>query len=186
MSSAADLAAVVQVRQFLGRQHLLQLRGRLAGLAAECASSAITAKRLPLRCRQLPHRLAARRGRSGWCRRRSSCRRPAPRRAARSCSALALDRGDDAGRALEAEDRFLQLGVDHVAVGHHEHRVEHLLVLRVMQVGEEVRRPGDGVGLARPGRVLDQVLAAGALVQHRGLQLPGRVELVVAREDHAA
>ena len=44
--------------------------------------------------------------------------------------------------------------------------VEDLLVLRVVQVGEEVRGPGDRVRLARAGRVLDQVLAAGAVREH--------------------
>ena len=76
-----------------------------------------------------------------------------------------------------------KLRVDHVAVGDHQHGVEELLVLRVVQVGQEVRRPGDGVGLARAGRVLDQVLAARPFRQHGGLQLPRGVELVKAGED---
>jgi len=46
-----------------------------------------------------------------------------------------------------------------------------------------VRRPGDRVGLARDGRVLDQVLLAGAFLQNAPEQLARRVELVVARED---
>ena len=70
---------------------------------------------------------------------------------------------DHALRALEVEERLLQLRVDDVAVGDDQHRVEHLLVVGVVQLGEEVRRPGDGVGLARAGRVLDQVFAARAL-----------------------
>ena len=45
--------------------------------------------------------------------------------------------------------------------------VEHLLVLRVVQVGQEVRRPRDGVRLARAGRVLDQVLAARPVARAR-------------------
>ncbi len=57
------------------------------------------------------------------------------------------------------------------------------LVFRVVQVGKEVRGPGDGVGLARPRRVLDQVLAAGALGLDGLLQLSRYGKLVVARED---
>jgi hypothetical protein len=93
-----------------------------------------------------------------------------PRPASRSCCRLALDGGHHAGGALEVEDGFLQLAVEHVAVGHHQHAVEHLAVLGVVQVGEEMRGPGDGVGLAGAGRVLDQVFAARPLGQHRGLQ----------------
>ena len=105
------------------------------------------------------------------------------RQLAALAAALALDRRHHAGRALEVEERLLQLGVDHVAVGDHQHGVEQLLVLRVVQVGQEVRRPGDGVRLARAGRVLDQILAARPVRQHRGLQLARGVELVEARED---
>ena len=82
-------------------------------------------------------------------------------------AAFALDRGDHAGGALEVEERLLQLRVDHVAVGDDQHGIEDLLVLRVVQLGKEVRRPGDGVGLARAGRVLDQILAARPLPRAR-------------------
>src|SRR5450756_2545158 len=53
-----------------------------------------------------------------------------------------------------------------------------------MQAREPVREPGDGVALAAAGRVLDQVVAAGALLARVGLGLAHAVELVVAREDH--
>ena len=85
------------------------------------------------------------------------------RQLAALAAVVALDGRHHAGRALEVEERLLQLRVDHVAVGDHQHGVEHLLVLRVVQLGEKVRRPRDGVGLARAGRVLDQILAARAL-----------------------
>ena len=95
----------------------------------------------------------------------------------------ALDRLDHAGDALEVEDGILQLGVQHVAVAHDQHAGEHLVVLGVVQVREEVRRPGNRIGLARAGRVLDQVLAARPLGQRRLHQPAGGVELVIARED---
>ena len=43
--------------------------------------------------------------------------------------------------------------------------------------------PGDGVGFARPGRMLDEILAARAFFQNGGDQLPRNIELVVAWED---
>ena len=52
-----------------------------------------------------------------------------------------------------------------------------------MQFGQKVRRPGNRVGLAGTGRVLNQVLAAGAIAHHGGLELARHVELVIARED---
>ncbi len=96
---------------------------------------------------------------------------------------LSGDGGDDAGGALEVEDGFLELGVDDVAVGDDEHRVEDLLVVGVVQLREEVGGPRDGVRLPRARRVLHEVLRAWAVLQHRGHQLSGHVELVVARED---
>ena len=148
-----------------------------------CASSAITAKRLP--CVAASSRTAFSAKGNVWMVQTTIFLSPesAVGQFAALAAALALDRRDHAGRALEVEDRLLQLRVDHVAVGDHQHRVEQLLVLRVVQVGQEVRRPRDGVRLARAGRVLDQVLAARPFRQHGGLQLARGVELVEARED---
>ena len=96
---------------------------------------------------------------------------------------LARDGRHHAAGALEVEEGFLKLRVDDGAVGDDQHGIEDLLVLRVVQLGEEVRGPGDGVGLARTGRVLDQVLAARPILEHGGLKLAGHVELMVAGED---
>ena len=52
-----------------------------------------------------------------------------------------------------------------------------------MPVGKEVRGPHDRVGLARTGRVLDQILVARPVAAHRSDDGAGGVELVVARED---
>ena len=51
---------------------------------------------------------------------------------------------------LELVDRFLKLVVEDDAVGDHDHLVEDLGVGGVMEVGQPVGGPGDGVGLARP------------------------------------
>ncbi len=106
-----------------------------------------------------------------------------PRSTIGEFSALVLMAGHHAGGALEVKQGFLQLGVDHVAVGHHQHGVEHLLGLGIVQLGQKVRRPGNRIGFARACAVLDQVLAAGAISQHSHLQLARDVQLVVARED---
>ena len=58
-------------------------------------------------------------------------------------------------------------------------------MLGVVELGEEVRRPSDGVRLARTGGVLHEVLGAGPVGEHRRLQLACDLELVEAREDHA-
>jgi hypothetical protein len=90
---------------------------------------------------------------------------------------------DHAGRALEVEDGFLQLRIEHGAVAHDQHAVEQLAVLRVMQVGEKVRCPGNRVGLARAGRMLNQIALARPFVEHVGHQGARRGELVIARKD---
>ena len=157
----ADFAAVVQFLQLLGREHRLQLRRRLAGLGA-VRLVGDHGEALALRGGQLAH---------GFQREGERLDRAdddllvAGKRLgqlAALAAVVALDRGDHAGRPLEVEDRFLKLRVDHVAVGDDEHGVEHLLVLRVVQLGEEVGRPRDGVRLARAGRVLDEILACPA------------------------
>jgi hypothetical protein len=45
---------------------------------------------------------------------------------------LAGDRRHDAADALEIEEGFLELVVDHRAVGNHQHRVEDLVMIRVV------------------------------------------------------
>ena len=148
-----------------------------------CASSAITAKRLPWVAAS--SRTASRANGKVWIVQTTIFLSPDSASASLRALAAVLvgDRRHHAAGALEVEERLLQLRVDHVAVGDHQHGVEDLLVLCVVQLGQEVRRPGDGVGLARAGRVLDQVLAARAVLEHGGLQLARHVELVVAGED---
>ena len=70
---------------------------------------------------------------------------------------IGRDGGDHALGAFKVKDGFLQLVIEHVAVGDHQHGIEQLVVVLVVQVGEEMRGPGDGVGLARPGGILDEV-----------------------------
>ena len=62
--------------------------------------------------------------------------------------ALAGDDGDHAARAFELFQRLAQLHIQHAAVGDDQHGVEQLGTGGVVQVGEEMGGPGDGVGFA--------------------------------------
>ena len=92
------------------------------------------------------------------------------------------DRGHHAFFAFKGFEGFLELGVDHVAITHHQHRIEDFLVLGVVEFGKEVGGPGDGVGFAGAGGMLHQVFLAWPFLQHALLQEPGDGELVVAGE----
>ena len=94
---------------------------------------------------------------------------------------VAVDRDDDALVVVDLLDRVLQLGVEHVAVGDDDDRVEHLLVVD-LQACHPVRGPGDRVGLARAGGVLDQVALADAFGGDRGREFGDRLPLVEPRE----
>jgi hypothetical protein len=74
--------------------------------------------------------------------------------------------------------------VEHDAVGHHDHAVEHALVRGVVQRREAVREPADRIALTAAGRMLDEVVVPRPLGPRRHHQPPHGVELVVAREDH--
>ena len=180
----ADFAAVAQFLQFLGRQHRLELAGGLAGLRA-VRLVGNDGKTLALRSRQLAHGFQGERegldGADDDLLAAVECF--GQRRALGPVGVL--DGRHHARGALKVKQRLLQLRVDDIAVRNHQHGVEHLAVLGVVQLGQEVRRPGNRVGLARTCRMLDQVLAARAVLQHRPLELARHVQLVVARKDDA-
>jgi hypothetical protein len=73
--------------------------------------------------------------------------------------------------------------IEHRAVTHHQHRIKQLLVVGIVQVCQEVRRPGNGIGFAGTGGMLDQVFAARPFRQYRRQQFASGVELVVTGED---
>ena len=56
-------------------------------------------------------------------------------------------------------------------------------MLSIVQISQEMRCPGDGIGFAGTGGMLDQILLPGALGQHRRQQLARGIELVIAREN---
>ena len=84
---------------------------------------------------------------------------------------------------VEAGDGGLELGVQNRPVRHHDHAGEHGVVVPVVQGRQPVSCPGDGVGLAGPGAVLDQVVVPGAVLGHVGDELAHHVQLVIPGED---
>ena len=80
---------------------------------------------------------------------------------------------------VEAGDGLLQLCIQHGAVSHHDDTGKHGLVLGVEQGSQPVRRPSNGVGLARPGAVLDEIVLSGTLLPHICHQLAHHVQLMV-------
>ena len=89
-----------------------------------------------------------------------------------------------AGVLLDLTHGLLQLVVEHGAVGDDDDRVEHRLVVLVVQTGQAVGGPGDRVGLARAGGVLHEVAVAGTFGAAGLDELRHDVPLVHAREAH--
>ena len=91
---------------------------------------------------------------------------------------------DDGADLGELFDRVLDLAVEEDAVGDDDDRVEQRAAL-LLDADQLVGQPGDRVGLAAAGRVLDEVAFADAGGGDVGQQLAHDVELVVARPDLA-
>ena len=85
---------------------------------------------------------------------------------------------------VELVDSVLQLTIQHPAVGDNDDRLEDLLVVVIVQAGKPVGQPGDGIGLAGTGAVLNEIVLAGAIGLYIGQQLGHHIQLVVPGEDH--
>ena len=81
-------------------------------------------------------------------------------------------------------DGVLQLTVQHPAVCDDDDGLEDLLVVVIVQAGETVSQPGNGVGLAGTGAVLNEIVLAGAIGLYIGQQLGHHIQLVIPWEDH--
>jgi len=90
---------------------------------------------------------------------------------------------DEAAFLFEVLDRLLELAVEDLAVGDDDDGVEHRLVVVVVERGQAVGEPSDGIGLAAAGGVLDEVALSGAVLAGMGDHSADRVALVIARED---
>ena len=179
----AHLAAIGQRLLLFAAEHLLELGRRLARLAG-MRLVGNHGKALALRGRQLAHRRQRERKGLDGADHDLLVARQRLRQLLALAGIVAGDAGHHAGGALKVVDRLLQLRVQHVAVAHHQHAGKHLAVLRVVQLAQKVRRPGNRVGLARARAVLDQIPVPRPLGQHRLHQLACGVQLVVAREQH--
>ena len=96
---------------------------------------------------------------------------------------IAFNPRHDAGCAFEAKDRLPQLTVDHIAVRDYQDGIEDFLVVGIMQIREEVRRPCNRICLTRPGGMLNQILMTRTFRQDRGLKFARHIQLMVTRED---
>ena len=79
--------------------------------------------------------------------------------------------------------RFLKLAVKDTAVGYNNHRLKNLIILFVMQTRKPVSKPGDRIGLARTGTMLNQVVFSAAVCFHIGNQLRDHIKLMKAGEN---
>ena len=96
---------------------------------------------------------------------------------------LLVDGTDGAERMIEACDGLLELGIQVAPVRDDHDRVKDRLILRIMQRGQTVCRPGDGVGFAGTGGVLNQVVMTGSVHQDIHNQFSHHVQLMIAWED---
>ncbi|MNJ39966.1 hypothetical protein D3C77_348480 [compost metagenome] len=78
---------------------------------------------------------------------------------------------------------ILQLLIEHLAVGDYDHAVEIRLAIGPTHTDQRMRRPGDSVGFARTGAVLDQIRLTCPLHPHGVDHLGHAFPLVEARED---
>jgi hypothetical protein len=123
----ADLAAVFQLRQLLGAEHGLEL-GAASPACELWASSAMTAKRLPWVAASL--RTSSMAKGKVWMVQTTIFLSPDSASASLLLllpSFLVIFATTPCG-ALEIEQRLLELRIDDVAVGHHQHGIEDLLV----------------------------------------------------------
>ena len=81
-------------------------------------------------------------------------------------------------------DGVLQLAVQHPAVGDDDNGLEDFLIAVIVQTGEPMGQPGDGVGLAGTGAVLNKIILAGAVGFYIGQQLGHHIQLVIPGENH--
>ena len=94
-----------------------------------------------------------------------------------------VDFFDDAGDVVELVDGVLKLGVEDFSVGYDDDGVEYFGVGLVVEAHEPVGEPGDGVGFAASGTMLDEVVFAGSVLTDVFEKFGDGVELVVSGED---
>ncbi len=93
------------------------------------------------------------------------------------------DRFDGAERMVETGNRLLQLRVQNGSVGDDDHARKDRSVVFVVKRGESIRRPRDRVRLARPRRMLYEIIMPRAAFGDVRDKLSNDVELMIARKD---
>ena len=94
-----------------------------------------------------------------------------------------VDAGDNAPDRFVVVDRVSQLVVNNLAVAYHDHTVVDLLACPVGQSRQAMSQPADAVRLAASCRVLDQIVASGALSAGGLHECVNSIQLVVTGED---
>ena len=89
-----------------------------------------------------------------------------------------------AALVLELIDSVLKLLIEHHAVSDDDYAIENALARGIVQRGQTVRQPANGVALSAAGGVLDKVVVPDALTPGGIHQHADRLELMVAGEDH--
>lgn len=117
----------------------------------ECASSTISAKRLPGRS---PISLAIT---GNFCSVVTMIVLPDSSASLSWREVVSMFSTTPSERLLELAHGRLELAVEHAPVGDDHNRVEDAPVARVVQRRELVGEPGDGEALAAAGRVLDEI-----------------------------
>ena len=77
----------------------------------------------------------------------------------------------------------MQLPVENAAVSNDNDAVKNGLTVRAAEISELMREPGNAIGFAGPGAVLDQIVMAAAVGFGVIQQFAHRHELMKARED---
>ena len=86
---------------------------------------------------------------------------------------------------LKLVDGVLELVIQHGTVRHHDHRVELLLALLIMQPRKLVGGPGNGVRFTGARAVLNEILIASAFYRRSDNQFVHDIPLMITREDQA-
>ena len=85
---------------------------------------------------------------------------------------------------LKAVDGVLELAIQYHTIGDHDNGIKQAIVLCVVNGGQPIGNPGNGVGLAGTGGVLNQIVGAYTVLTHINHNLSHHIVLVVAGEDH--
>ena len=87
-----------------------------------------------------------------------------------------------AQRMVKARNGLLQLCIQYRSVGHDNDTGKDGIIILVVQRGQTICRPCNGIGFARASGVLDQVVMTCTVLGNMSNQLSHNVKLVVARE----